>query len=46
MALKKERDNAFEELFSSFAHVLDDSRFVKELAKQENFADFIELYQK
>ncbi|MBV7389381.1 BglG family transcription antiterminator [Enterococcus alishanensis] len=43
LAMKKERDHAFEELFGFLVKILDEGSFVKKLSKQTNFYDFIEL---
>ncbi len=41
--MKEERDNSFEELFGQLVTILNERSFVKKLAKQEDFHQFIEL---
>lgn len=43
LAMKKERDHGFEELFSFLVKILDEASFVKKLSKQTDFQDFIAL---
>lgn len=43
LAMKKERDNSFEELFSQLVKILNDGNFVKKLARQTAFLPFIQL---
>ncbi|WP_086350645.1 BglG family transcription antiterminator [Candidatus Enterococcus clewellii] len=43
LAMKEERDNSFEELFSQLVKILSEGRFVKKLSKQTDFKTFIEM---
>ncbi|WP_047659132.1 PTS sugar transporter subunit IIA, partial [Salmonella enterica] len=43
LTMKEERDNSFEELFGQLVTILNERSFVKKLAKQEDFQQFIEL---
>lgn len=43
LAMKEERDNSFEELFSQLVKILSEGSFVRKLSKQTNFKTFIEM---
>ncbi|MGL4695573.1 BglG family transcription antiterminator [Enterococcus larvae] len=43
LAMKEERDNSFEELFSQLVKILSEGSFVRKLSKQTDFETFIDM---
>lgn len=43
LALREERDSSFEQLFEQLVGILQEAAFVKKLAKQDTFEDFLRL---
>lgn len=46
IAMREERDNSFEQLFTELVTILSQSNLVKKLSKQDSFEEFLKLCEK